>query len=384
MQKCPRSGYRASNETDPFVALDARPRVIYWIPTLARADAARVCITCITNTKKKVQIRKKVSRKKVIPIILPKASVKKVVKKVAQAESKDFGSRLTRNFLRPGLGKAIGDTLLPGVGGALGHAAESIFRTIFGQGAYLYSDSIGGSDMPLNNTLVGMQTETVKASVDQMHWDGLATRIAHREYMGEITTSTTFTANLLAIYPTNVGMFPWLSDIAHKFQKWKLLGMVFEYVPTSSPIATNSPALGSISLAIQYDTYLPAPTTLAAMLNWQGAVTGRPSDHLVCAVECDGSYTPMNPLYVRRAGSTPIENLTTFGNLIIGKSGSETEYIGGQLWVSYDIQLIAAYVELPAASLRYEEDTKAPVKKAPETHTHQNTDEAVLVSVIRL
>ena len=311
----------------------------------------------IKNTKKKVIIRKPVSRKKVIAMV-PKREVKKVVKEVAKQESKDFGSRLTRNFAKPGLGKSIGDLILPGVGGALGHAAESVFRTIFGQGEYLYSDTIAHNSMPLNNTIVGQQTDLVKMSVDNMHWDGLATRLAHREFMGEVSTTVTFNANLTAIYPTNALMFPWLADIAHKFQKWKLLGMVFEYVPTSSPIGTATPALGSISMGVQYDTYLTAPTTLQQMLNWQGAVSGRPSDHLVCAVECDGDFTPTNALYIRRPTGTDVQNLTTFGNLIMASSGASGAYVGGQLWVSYDLLLISAFVEGPPGLLRETESTK--------------------------
>lgn len=300
-------------------------------------------------------------------VTVPKKEVKKAVKDVARAESKDFVSRLERNFAKPGLGKSVGDLILPGVGGALGHAAESVFRTIFGQGEYAYSDAIAPGSLPLNNTIVGQQTELVKMSVDNMHWDGLATRIAHREFMGEVKTSVSFSASLTAIYPTSVAMFPWLSDIAHKFQKWKLLGMVFEYVPTSSPLGTTSPALGSVSLGIQYDTYLTAPGSLQQMLNWQGSVTGRPSDHLVCAVECDGQFTPMNPLYIRRPTGTSIENLTTFGNLIVATQGSSSNYEGGQLWVSYDILLIAAFVEGPPPLLRDTGDTKTEESRQPHT-----------------
>ena len=341
---------------------------------------------CIKNTNKKVILRKPVSRKKVVAVV-PRREVKKVVKEVAKQESKDFGSRLNRNFAKPGLGKSIGDLILPGVGGALGHAAESVFRTIFGQGEYAYSDTISRAALPLNNTIVGQQTDLVKMSVDNMHWDGLATRIAHREYMGDITTTPAFNATLSAIYPTSSSMFPWLNTIAKNFQKWKLLGMVFEYVPTSSPIGGATPAMGSISMGVQYDTYLPAPTSLQQMLNWQGSVTGRPSDHLVCAVECDGEFTPTNALYIRQTGGSAAQNLTTFGNLIVAKSGAYDSYVGGQLWVSYDILLISAFVSnpeplLPEPDAHQETETSQSLPlENTHTQTHKNsTGELVIIT----
>lgn len=279
--------------------------------------------------------------------MLPAPAVKKVVKRIAKQEEKTFATRLANNFGKPGLGKSIGDLIVPGAGGALGHAAESLFRTIFGQGEYVYSDTVQPAAMPLNNTILGVQTSLVKQMVDQVHWNGQATRIAHREYIGKIDMSAGSSATRFIMSPTDPIVFPWLSSIANKFMKWKLLGAAIEYVPTSAnAISGPSPAMGSVSIAAQYDRYAPSPTSLQELLNWQGSVTGRPNDNLVCGIECDGGYTPVNPLYIRHPNHPlgPDARLYDFGEFIVFTEGTGTAYTGaGQLWITYDLLLISAY-----------------------------------------
>lgn len=326
-----------------------------------------------TNTLKKkksgaVAIKNGRTRK---VLVLPTPAVKKAVKREVKREEKTFATRLANNFSKPGLGKGIGDLIVPGVGGAIGHAAESLFRTIFGQGDYVYSDIVKPSAMPLNNTILGVQSPAVAQMVDEMHWSGLATRIAHREFIGRVDMSAGFSVRRFVISPTDPIVFPWLNSIANLFMKYKVLGAAIEYVPTSAnAVSGGNPAMGSVSLAVQYDEYAPSPTLLQQMLNWQGSVTGRPTDNLVCGVECDGGYTPVNPLYIRHPTDPtgPDNRLTDFGQFILATDGPGTGYTGaGQLWITYDLLLIGAYVppflpplsaELQPRIERQEDDAK--------------------------
>lgn len=297
--------------------------------------------------------------------------VRKAVKQVVKSEEKTFGSRLANNFSKPGLGHAIGNLILPGVGGPLAHAAESLVRTVFGQGEYHYSDTIRDVDMPVNNTIFGTQSLPVRQAVDQMHFSGMATRIAHREYIADIDMSAGFSVTRYVISPTDPIVFPWLKDIANKFMKYKLLGCAIEVVPTSAnAVASGSPAMGSVSLAVQYDDYAPSPNTLQEMLNWQGSVTGRPTDSLVCAVECDPGYTPVNPLYIKHIGlpSGPDTRLNNFGQFLVATKGTGTAYTGaGQLWITYDLVLIGSYVGLPAPIVEHPVHAE-PVQERPAVH----------------
>lgn len=236
--------------------------------------------------------------------------------------------------------------------------AEKLFSTILGKGDYTEAENIA-LPLPTNNTVMGLQTSPVAEQVASMHWNGQATRIAHREYIGSVSMSSGFAAAQYYIDPTSSFMFPWLSSIAPKFQKWKLLGCVFEYVPTSATsISAGSPAVGQVGLGILYDSYSPTPTSLQQMLNTQGAVSARPFDTLVCPVECDGNYTPTNPLYIAQLGGGPDNRFTSFGHFVVATQGPASYTNAGQLWVTYDMLLIGAYVAATAPSQELKIDSE--------------------------
>jgi hypothetical protein len=255
-----------------------------------------------------------------------------------------------RGMQTSGVGASIGNAILPGLGGLLGHAAEGLFKTILGSGDYTEAEHIS-KPLPVNNTILGLQSPPVTNMVQEMHWNGQATRIAHREYIGSISMSSGYAAAQYQIEPTSTFMFPWMSRICPSFQKWKLLGMAFEYVPTSAQaISAGTPAVGFVALGINYDQAALLPSSMANLLNTQGSISGRPQDGIVCPVECDPGLTPLNPLYIAPAGILIDEpKFYMFGNLTIATEGPAAYTNCGQLWVTYDMLLISAYVPSPAA-----------------------------------
>lgn len=247
-----------------------------------------------------------------------------------------------------GIGATIGNMVAPGIGGLLGHAAEGLFKTILGFGDY--TEATSNKPLPVNNTIMGTTSPLIQEQVENMHWNGLATRIAHREYIGSISMSNGFAAAEYNIEPRSQFMFPWLSRLTGSFQKWKLLGLVFEYIPTSTnAVAAGTPAVGQVALCIQYDTQSFVPSSLTNLLNTQGAVSARPQDGFICAVECDPGLTPTNPLFiVEDETSIPDNHWYVFGKLIIATQGPAAYSNCGQLWCTYDMQLISQFVPSPA------------------------------------
>jgi hypothetical protein len=244
-----------------------------------------------------------------------------------------------------GIGATLGNLILPGLGGLLGNAAEGLFKTILGKGDYVAVDNLN-EPLPQNNTVMGLSTPGVAQQVMQMHSSGICTRVTHREFIGNYGMSSGFSAQINPIYANNVLMFPWLSTIAPNWQKYKILGMVFEYVPTSTnAISAGTPAVGSIAMCMNYDAYAPVPTAMANLLNTQGAVSCRPQDSMVCAVECDPGVTPTNPLFIDVTGAGPDSHWYVFGNLITASQGPAAYSGAGQIWVSYDLLLISPWIE---------------------------------------
>lgn len=309
--------------------------LIYTTPKSSKADkSAKKAV----QTAVKKEINAEVKREK------KSGALKKVGAAVSQAlEGKSIGSK-------------IGNAVLPGIGGVLGHAAESIFKTITGGGDYSEVENTEATHIstpaPMNNTIMGLQSTPVRRQVDQMHLNGLAMRVAHREYMGTVSMTNGFGYTRVPFFPSSSGSpqpFPWLYDIAINFQKWKLLGCVVEYVPTSTnAISGGTPAVGQVAICINYDSVAvnATPTSLVNLLNTQGAVSGRPQDMIVCPLECDPGVTPTNPLYVLPyAEATPPDmHWYSFCSLIIATQGPAAYSNCGQFWISYDIQLIGPYI----------------------------------------
>lgn len=276
---------------------------------------------------------------------MKKAPRAKPVKEVIiEVEKPGKSTERKRSGGNSGVGATIGNMLMPGVGGVLGNVAESAFKTIFGKGDYVESENIT-QPLPHNNTILGIQDRNVTKQVMQMHAAGGVTNIKHREYIGSVSMSATFVAAKYQIFPTTSFVFPWLSGIAHRWQKWKLLGMAFEYVPTSTnAISGGTPAVGQVSMVVNYDDYAPIPTSLQNMLNTQGSVSCRPQDEMVCAVECDAGQTPTNPLFIPDGGAIPDNKWFVFADLVLATQGPVAYSNAGQLWVTYDIDLISAYI----------------------------------------
>jgi hypothetical protein len=166
--------------------------------------------------------------------------------------------------------------------------------------------------------------------------------ICHREYLGDVTQSQTFS---LTSYPINPGLpstFPWLSTIAPNFDQYEILGMLFQFRSTASDFGTTTNmAMGSIILSTEYDTVDANYQSKLEMENAQYAMSGKPSQDQLHPIECDPSLTgPMGLKYVR-TGNVPSGKdirLYDHGNFQIATTGMPASSgTIGELWVTYKI-----------------------------------------------
>lgn len=331
-------------------------------PQRQDTPVAQYCGNCATFLPTS-KVQKKATKVKAANAVKKAADkVQKVAKDVARTEAKvdkqvkkskelTYDPKARQRMLEAGkktggVGATIGNMLLPGIGGLVGNAAESLFKTILGHGDYTEVENQPTTQLT-NNTIMGLQQPAVVEQVAQLHWNGVATRIAHKEYIGSVSMSSGFAQAEYSLDPTSTFMFPWLNGVASRFQKWKLLGGVIEYVPTSEPyVGGSSPAVGQVAIVPQYDVGLAPPSSLTNLLNTQGSVSCRPTDEMICPIECDPGLTPMNPLYVVHPATTVSDpRFYQFCNIVVATQGPAAYSNAGQLWISYDILLISAYVE---------------------------------------
>jgi len=227
------------------------------------------------------------------------------------------------------LGRAAGGAMFGKPGASVGNWLGGGVSGILGFGDYAVK----------KNDLM-MLDEGVPVPTFQNMNDGVI--VCHREYIGDITQTSAFTNNQFIIQPGDSTTFPWLNQIAHQFEQYEILGMIFQYRSTASDFGTTSNmAMGSVILATEYDTVDSAYGSKLEMENSQYAMSGKPSHDILHPIECDpGVVGPMGLKYIR-TGPVPTgkdNRLYDHGNFQIATTGMPANSgTIGELWVTYKI-----------------------------------------------
>lgn len=188
----------------------------------------------------------------------------------------------------------------------------------------------------------------------------MATRIQHREFIGDIVGSTDF---IIRRYPINPGLpstFPWLAGVADSFETYELKGCIFEF-KTTSAVALNSSntALGTVIMATEYNSNMPNFTAKRDMENHVYSGSAPPCTSLMHPIECSPFVNVLSNMYVR---STPTPDsdlrMSDIGAFQLATVGMQASAVIGELWVTYDIvltkpKLPAAYSTTPPAHYQY-------------------------------
>lgn len=229
-------------------------------------------------------------------------------------------------------GGAIGSYLGGPVGGLVGSAAGDLFSKITGWGDYRVNK---------NSILVpGTSPPMFKNSRSGIH----GTVISHREFITDIVGSTAFTNRS---YPINIGLsstFPWGAEVGGNYEQYRVLGMVYEFKSTSATSLTSgtNTAMGSVIMATEYNSASPTFLSKAQMENHEFCTSNKPSESFVHAIECAPNQTTIPVLYVR-AGSVPTGadiRMYDLGNFQLATVGMQNANIVGELWCTYEIELI--------------------------------------------
>lgn len=227
--------------------------------------------------------------------------------------------------------------------GAGGNLVGQVIKKIFGSGDY---DVKSNSLMPLymGNELPGFGNLSK------------GTRVAHREFIANIvepaSNSGAFT---LANYRINAGLaqtFPWLSTLAANYQQYKIHGMVAEFKTNSSDVTISgtSIGLGTVIMATDYDSADQNYASKVQMLQSQYSTSGKPSLTMIHPFECAPDATGLKVAYTRSQAVPSGTDIRMYdlGNFQIATSGipnSASAQTLGELWLSYDIELLKPELE---------------------------------------
>jgi len=229
--------------------------------------------------------------------------------------------------------------LIPGIGGT----AASIFKALTGTGDYSLDTKSLGYDVSQNSIV----SPTLSPSVPLMHNDNGSTRVRHREFINTVLTErgNVVSNSIFSINPGDSRTFPWLHSLARHFQQYKIMGCVFELVSTcGNAVSSTNSALGSITMATQYNVNNPYYSSLQVALNSYFSTSEKPSSNQMHALECNPTESPYNLWNTRQKEiSDPSligdHRLYDFARLEVLATGSQAQFEAGQLWVTYDIVL---------------------------------------------
>lgn len=196
--------------------------------------------------------------------------------------------------------------------------------------------------MPDSNSFLAKLTKGKSGyQVPAMHSNGSCVRIAHREYLGDIYSSTQ--AFVLLNFPLNPGMmetFPWLAPLANQFANYRFMGALVEFVSQGTDYA-NTAGLGYVALACQYNPLTPVFANKRDMLNYEFANADKPSKSFAHWIECRPDEIATPEKFVR-AGTIPANadlRLYDHGRLAVAVGGNSADgQIIGQLWITYDVE----------------------------------------------
>lgn len=221
-----------------------------------------------------------------------------------------------------------------GVGGLYGGAPGA---SLAGQGADWLARVTGMGDYKVSSNSIFSATTGVPSFSGSSH----SIRVKHREFLGDILSSTQFQISKYPIQPGDPTTFPWLSQVAIAFQEYSIKGLIFQFHSTSAN-ALNSvnTALGTVVMATQYNPARPAFISKPEMEQYEFSCSSKPSCDLLHPIECMPKETPLRQLYIR-TGDLPdgeVPQFYDFGAFYIATVGMQAEATIGELWVTYDIE----------------------------------------------
>lgn len=185
--------------------------------------------------------------------------------------------------------------------------------------------------------------------------------ITHREYLGDLISSSTpgaFKLTTFGINPANNTTFPWMSAVAQpNFQQYKFDQLVFEFRSFSADaLNSTNTALGAVFSCINYDVSDEPPSSRYQVENTDWSRSAKPSESFLIPVECDPKQTGLNGglLYIVNGNNVPTGNdPKTFylGRLSIGSLGVQGASVNlGSIFVSYRCRLYKPIMTQPLSN----------------------------------
>jgi hypothetical protein len=257
-----------------------------------------------------------------------------------------WGRKIGGMFGRADLGDKLGDLAGSAIRSLVPHgntfmdAAVAAGNVLQGQGAY---------DMVDTNSLVrsvnaqrGFEIPTF-APLE----DGASVRVTHREYLGDVygPSDGNFVCTQYSINPGMRETFPWLSQCAQNYDEYDLHQCMFTFRSTTTDIGSSTNGqCGTLILATQYNASDAPFADKESMMQYDGAMSSKTTEHQMHGVECDPEKLSGSAGKYIRTGPVRNQDVKSYDHatMNLAVTGIPSGYFGqplGELWISYTVVL---------------------------------------------
>jgi hypothetical protein len=247
-----------------------------------------------------------------------------------------------RRFVPRAIGGAAG--ALTGRGAKAGWELGADFsKKILGWGDYSVPWSVS------MNSLVTRGQAPVVSNVTES-----GVRLTHREYLGTLFSTTSFSNNVYYINPGLNGSFPWLSRIAANFQQYELMGAVITFKSALTDAVASFSSLGSVIIAADMNSAAAPATSQLQLEQMQFVASAKPSQEIVAPIECAPKLGGAGVRYIRTGAVPTSASILDYDHCLIqvataGQPSGGVEL--GRLYISYDVKLLNPKMLTPAGSV---------------------------------
>lgn len=226
------------------------------------------------------------------------------------------------------LGGALGTPFgLSAPGATIGGVLGQKFADYTGFGAYHTS----------KNSILAPQNARIRNNGP--HNDSVIVR--HREYLGDVLSSTTFVKRFNLDLNPGLTQFPWVSGVANNYQIFRMHGCLFEYQPMSgTAISGTNATLGQVLMSSSHNAF-ETQESKQEMLNSNFSVSVAPSGKAILPIECDPKIIQNDSWYVRDGPSPEGADKRLSTPCVVNVATSDcpdTGSILGQLFVTYEFE----------------------------------------------
>ncbi len=194
----------------------------------------------------------------------------------------------------------------------------------FGIGSGTAPRDLQGQDVRTNEYVPGMQETKIHT---------------RRERLGTVVGSTTYAVRSYPINPGNTSLFPWLSEIAPLYEKYRVREMRFVFVQTGSGFAAPNQS-GRVVLGCDYDVMSPDVASIEEAENKNPNVGFTPYESAV--LRLDSALITPEPKFTRGPNYPAGGDPKTYdgGKLFVAVAGTPNTSQIGVLYIEYDIEMI--------------------------------------------